>query len=129
MKPMKRHFYVKHINVISLHTVLVLKLTKIHLGNHSTSISHFHYKEGDIYMSDETLITTLKTLCEFNKVQITQTFSSKSKQVAKVRCLENTNTFEITNLTYNTVTLIDNLEEAAEIIRLLMNERLAITSF
>lgn len=80
-------------------------------------------------MSDESLITTLKTLSEFNNVEITQTFSSKSKQVAKVRCLENTNTFEITNLTNNTVTLIDNLEETVEAIQLLMNETFAITSF
>ena len=73
-------------------------------------------------MSDEGLIRMLKTLCEFNNVQITQTFSTHSKQVVKVRCLENTNTIEITNLTNNTVTLIDNLEESVEVIQLLMNE-------
>lgn len=73
-------------------------------------------------MSDEGLIRMLKTLCEFNNVHITQTFSLNSEQVVKVRCLENTNTLEITNLTNNTVTLVDSLEESAETIQLLMNE-------
>ncbi|WP_342578400.1 hypothetical protein [Psychrobacillus sp. FSL K6-2843] len=73
-------------------------------------------------MSDEGLIKMLKTLREFNNVHITQTFSLDSKQVVKVCCLENTNTFEITNLTNNTVTLVDSLEESVETIQLLMNE-------
>ena len=74
-------------------------------------------------MSNEGLLRMLKTLCEFNNVDITHTFSLNAKQVVTVRCLQNTRTIEITNLSNHKVTLFDKLEEAAEAIQLLMNEK------
>lgn len=73
-------------------------------------------------MPNEGLLTILKTLCDFNNVDITHTFSSNSKDVVTVRCFKKTKTIEITNLTNNKVTLYDNLEESAEAIQLLMKE-------
>ncbi|MER2262187.1 MAG: hypothetical protein ABS934_09225, partial [Psychrobacillus sp.] len=67
-------------------------------------------------MTEEGIKSMLKTLCEFNDVHIAQTFTSKSIEVLKVRCLENSNTIEITNLTNNTVKLFNDIEETVEAI-------------
>ena len=73
-------------------------------------------------MSKASLIKMLKTLCQYNNVEITNTFSSNIQPVLTVRCLKKTKTIEITNLKNSTVKLSDNIEESAEAIQLLINE-------
>lgn len=64
----------------------------------------------------------LKTLCEYNNVEITHTFSTDEIPVIKVRCVKNTSIIEITNFIDNTVKLSDNIEKTAEEIQLFINE-------
>jgi len=64
----------------------------------------------------------LETLCQYNNVEMTHTFSSNEQPVITVRCLNQTRTIEITNLKNNTVKLFDNIEESAEAIQLLRNK-------
>ncbi|MFC2947068.1 hypothetical protein [Virgibacillus sediminis] len=73
-------------------------------------------------MSKESLIKMLETLCQYNNVEITHTFSSNEQPVMTVRCLKHTRTIEVTNLKNNTVKLFDNIEESAETLQLLINE-------
>ena len=73
-------------------------------------------------MSIESLMKMLKTLCEYNNVEITHTFTSNEQPVMTIRCLKHTRTIEITNLKNNTVKLSDSLEESAEFIQLLIIE-------
>lgn len=73
-------------------------------------------------MSKENLIKMLNTLCQYDNVEITHTFSSNEQPILTVRCLKHTSTIEITNLKNSTVKLYDNLEESAEAIQLVINQ-------
>ena len=72
-------------------------------------------------MSRDSIIGMLRTLCEYNNVEIKHTFSIEGKTQIVVRCLKNTSTIEITNLASNSVEIYDDLGKAAEAIQLLIN--------
>lgn len=73
-------------------------------------------------MSKESLIKILKTLCDYNTVEIQHTFGTNEKPLITVRCIKNTSTIEITYLESQTIELFDSIEESAEVIQLLINK-------
>lgn len=64
----------------------------------------------------------LQTLCMYNNVEIKHTFSLDDESVFTVRCLKDTTIIEVTNLSDNSVTLYDDMDEAAEALEHLISE-------
>jgi len=58
----------------------------------------------------------LETMCEYNTVKINQVFTTEDGQSLSVRCLPNTNIFEITNAVSEEVIRKDSIENTAEYI-------------
>lgn len=55
----------------------------------------------------------LSTICQYNNVRITQTFTLENKDLILARCVPNTTTLELTFLETSTVEYYDSVEEAA----------------
>ena len=77
-------------------------------------------------MSKESLIQMLKTLCQYNNVEIQHTFSKNEQPLITIKCIKNTNTIEITNHKSQTIELFDSVEESAQVIQLLINENATV---
>ena len=73
-------------------------------------------------MIKDNIMKMLQTLCMYKNVEIKHTFSLQDEPILTVRCLKDTTTIELTNLSDNSVTLYDNLEDAAEALEHLMSE-------
>lgn len=73
-------------------------------------------------MSKESIMTMLKTLCQYKNVSIKHTFSSNDQPLLTVRCINDSNTIEITNLSNNHVSLFNCLKESAEAIHRFIHE-------
>ncbi|TWT11959.1 hypothetical protein [Planomicrobium sp. CPCC 101079] len=64
-------------------------------------------------MSLESIKEILETVCFYNTVNITQTFSKNEQALLTVVCLKNTSTLEVKNLQAQTVNYFESVEEAA----------------
>ncbi|MDN7243788.1 hypothetical protein QWY14_18525 [Planococcus sp. N028] len=64
-------------------------------------------------MSLESIKEILETVCFYNTVNITQTFSKAKEALFAVVCVKNTSTLEVTNLQTGAVEYFDSVEEAA----------------
>ncbi|WKA54966.1 hypothetical protein [Planococcus shixiaomingii] len=64
-------------------------------------------------MSLESIKEILETVCFYNTVNITQTFSKAKEALFTVVCVKNTSTLEVTNLQTGAVEYFDSVEEAA----------------
>lgn len=73
-------------------------------------------------MIKDNIMNMLQTLCMYNNVEIKHTFSLKDEPVLTVRCLKDTNIIELNNHFDNSVTLYEDLEEAAEALQFLISE-------
>lgn len=58
----------------------------------------------------------LSTICQFNNVRITQTFTSEDRDLIVVRCVPNTTTLELTFLETSTVEQYNSVDAAAAVI-------------
>jgi hypothetical protein len=67
-------------------------------------------------MSFESIKEILETVCFYNTVNITQTFSKAEKALFTVVCVKNTSTLEVKNLQTQKVEYFDSVEEAAVVI-------------
>jgi hypothetical protein len=72
--------------------------------------------------SKESLLTLLKTLCEYNNVSITHEFNEENRPLMTVRCLSNTNVIEITYHSTQAVRLFNNFESAIKSIQQVISE-------
>lgn len=68
-------------------------------------------------MSKEYLLIMLKTLCDYNKVQIEHQFGTNYQSQITVRCVKHTQTIEINYLDSQTIKLFDSFEDAVEAIQ------------
>ena len=73
-------------------------------------------------MIKDYIMNMLQTLCTYNNVEIKHTFSLKDEPVLTVRCIKDTTTIELTNLCDHSVTLYDDLDEAAEALEHLISK-------
>ncbi|WP_050182146.1 hypothetical protein [Domibacillus robiginosus] len=64
----------------------------------------------------------LKTLCYYNTVEITHTFSKNGQDFLKASCKKNTETIQLTFVECQTIEYYDDVEEAASVIEKLINE-------
>lgn len=64
----------------------------------------------------------LKTLCYYNTVEITHTFSKNGQAFLKASCKKNTETIQLSFVESQTIEYYDDTEEAAAIIEKLINE-------
>ncbi|TWT22948.1 hypothetical protein [Planomicrobium sp. CPCC 101110] len=64
-------------------------------------------------MSLESIKEILETVCYYNTVNITQTFSKNEQALFTVVCLKNTSTLEVKNLQTQMVSYFESVEEAA----------------
>jgi hypothetical protein len=64
-------------------------------------------------MSLESIKEILETVCFYNTVNITQTFSKDDQTVFTVVCVKNTSTLEVKNLHTQAVQYFDCVEKAA----------------
>ncbi|WKA56649.1 hypothetical protein [Planococcus shixiaomingii] len=67
-------------------------------------------------MTIESIKNLLTTICQYNTVRITQTFTKDEVDWIQVRCVPNTSTLELTYLQTETIEKYDSVEEAANII-------------
>jgi len=63
----------------------------------------------------------LNTLCYYNTVEITHTFSRNGQAFLKASCLRNTETIQFTFVKSQTIEYYDDVEEAASVIEKLIN--------
>lgn len=63
----------------------------------------------------------LSTICQYNYVHITQTFTLDDKDFIIARCITNTLTLELTLLETLAVELCNSVEEAAAVIEMHLN--------
>lgn len=63
----------------------------------------------------------LGTICQYNNVRITQTFTLKEQDFITVRCVPNTSILELTFLDSAKVERYKSVEEAAAVIDLHLN--------
>ena len=68
----------------------------------------------------------LSTICQYNNVRITQTFTLDSKDLILASCVPNTNTLELTFLETSKVEFFNTIEEAAAVIDLHLNRNKAL---
>ncbi|MEM1505922.1 hypothetical protein RG959_21220 [Domibacillus sp. 8LH] len=64
----------------------------------------------------------LKTLCYYNTVEITHTFSKYGQDFLKVNCEKNTEAIQLTFVECQTIKYYDDAEEAASVIEKLIND-------
>lgn len=67
-------------------------------------------------MNYNSLKIFLETMCEYNTVKIKQVFTTEDGQSLSVRCLPNTQTFEISNAITQEVIQYDSIENTTEYI-------------
>lgn len=65
----------------------------------------------------------LNTICQYNNVRITQTFTLENKDLIIVCCIPNTMTLELTFLETATVERYNSVEEAATVIDSRLNSK------
>ncbi|WP_203334816.1 hypothetical protein [Planococcus beigongshangi] len=58
----------------------------------------------------------LSTICQYNNVRITQTFTQEGNDLISVRCVPDTTTLELTFLETGEIALYNSVEEAAAFI-------------
>ncbi|WP_046173566.1 hypothetical protein [Domibacillus indicus] len=64
----------------------------------------------------------LETLCYYNAVEITHTFSKNEQAFLKASCKKNTETIQLTFLKSQEIKYYDDIDEAAAVIAELINE-------
>lgn len=64
----------------------------------------------------------LKTLCYYNTVEITHTFTKNGQAFLKTSCKKNTETIQLTFVGPQTIKYYDDIEVAAVVIEKLINE-------
>lgn len=64
----------------------------------------------------------LSTICQYNNVRITQTFTFENKDLIIARCVPNTTVLELTFLETSVVERYSTIEEAAVVIDLQLNQ-------
>ncbi|TWT25971.1 hypothetical protein [Planomicrobium sp. CPCC 101110] len=67
-------------------------------------------------MTNESIKALLVTICQYNTVRITQTFSKDDMDWIRVRCLPGTSILELTYLQSENVETYDSVDEAAAVI-------------
>ncbi|MCJ1907663.1 hypothetical protein [Planococcus ruber] len=67
-------------------------------------------------MKKESIRSLLQTICEYNNVRITQTFTKENVDQILVKCVPNTQVLELTYLHTGTVEQYQSVTEAAEVI-------------
>lgn len=65
----------------------------------------------------------LSTICQYNNVRITQTFTLENKDLIIVRCVPNTTILELIFVETSTVERYDSVEEAAAVIDSRLNSK------
>ncbi|HSI67254.1 MAG TPA: hypothetical protein VK947_07550 [Planococcus sp. (in: firmicutes)] len=68
----------------------------------------------------------LSTICQYNNVRITQTFTLDSQDLILASCVPNTNTLELTFLETSEVEFFNTIEEAAAVIDMHLNRSKAL---
>ncbi|RLQ91211.1 hypothetical protein [Planomicrobium sp. Y74] len=68
----------------------------------------------------------LSTICQYNNVRITQTFTLETQDLIIARCVPNTTILELTFLETSTVEHYTTIEEAAVVIDLQLNKNKVI---
>lgn len=67
-------------------------------------------------MKKENIQVLLDTICQYNNVRITQTFSKDKADWILVKCISDTHTLELTYLQADTVECYESIEEAVDVI-------------
>lgn len=67
-------------------------------------------------MKKESIRSLLETICEYNNVRITQTFTKENVDQILVKCVPNTQVLELTYLQTGTIEQYQSATEAAEVI-------------
>lgn len=67
-------------------------------------------------MKKESIRALLETICEYNNVRITQTFTKENVDQILVKCVPNTQILELTYLHTGTIEQYLSVIEAAEVI-------------
>lgn len=89
------------------------------------SLVIFHKSEGEFSMSLDRITEVLKTLCLYNTVNITHTFSKNEETYIKVECLLNTNTLAVNCYPTQEVLYFDSIEDASAFINNQLNSNVA----
>lgn len=69
-------------------------------------------------MKKESIRALLETICEYNNVRITQTFTKDDVNQILVKCVPDTQILELTYLQTGTIEQYQSVIEAAEVIHL-----------
>lgn len=69
-------------------------------------------------MKKESIRTLLETICEYNNVRITQTFTKENIDHILVKCVPHTQVLELTYLQTGAIEHYQSVTEAAEVIHL-----------
>lgn len=69
-------------------------------------------------MKKESIRALLETICEYNNVRITQTFTKDDVNQILVKCVPDTQLLELTYLQTGTIEQYQSVIEAAEVIHL-----------
>ncbi|TWT09285.1 hypothetical protein [Planomicrobium sp. CPCC 101079] len=67
-------------------------------------------------MTNESIKALLVTICQYNTVRITQTFSRDDMDWIQVKCVPNTSVLELTYLENQTIEHYESIDEAADVI-------------
>lgn len=67
-------------------------------------------------MKKESIQNLLETICEYNNVRITQTFTKESVDHILVKCVPNTQILELTYLHTGAIEQYQSVTEAADVI-------------
>lgn len=95
----------------------MLLLRELHIfGFYQTLLSHFPSRKGKSILTFESIKSLLITICQYNTVRITQTFTKEDMDWIRVKCVPNTSVLELTFLQTEAIRHFDDIDEAAKVI-------------
>ena len=69
----------------------------------------------------------LSTICQYNNVRITQTFTLEGKDIITARCVPNTTVLELSFLETDTIERFNSIEEAAAVVDMQLSRNNVLT--
>lgn len=69
----------------------------------------------------------LSTICQYNNVRITQTFTLEGKDIITARCVPNTTVLELSFLETGTIERFNSIEEAAAVVDMQLSRNNVLT--
>lgn len=69
----------------------------------------------------------LSTICQYNNVRITQTFTLEGQDIITARCVPNTTVLELSFLETDTIERFNSIEEAAAVVDMQLSRNNVLT--